>query len=154
MRFPSDFVPLMCQALKNTVAREHHAVFKELEEKNIPFLVGFQGSFGAHRVTPRSLKASLLGRLVAVDGILIKLSPRLLAKTKESGSRLKRHSGRDREDETDEGSVSCNSWCMIFSLLSRRTGNFPRCQNGTAARTTGLLTAGSTSTQCLCYVDS
>ena len=117
LRFPSDFVPLMCQGLKNTVEREHHAVFKELEERKIPYLIGFQGSFGSHRVTPRTLKANLLGKLVSVDGILIKLSPRLLSQTKEAKTGLTPKYGKE-EEEQDEGSFVLNKQLVYRCIIS------------------------------------
>jgi DNA replication licensing factor MCM3 len=39
---------------------------------NNKFFVGYEGSFGAHHVTPRGLRADLLGKLVSVEGIVSK----------------------------------------------------------------------------------
>ena len=36
------------------------------------FFVGFEGSFGAKHVTPRSLSARFLGNLVCLEGIVTK----------------------------------------------------------------------------------
>lgn len=36
------------------------------------FFIGFEGSFGAKHVTPRSLSARYLGNLVCLEGIVTK----------------------------------------------------------------------------------
>ncbi|VDD82610.1 unnamed protein product [Mesocestoides corti] len=42
--------------------------------KHAEFFVGFEGSFGALHVSPRTLSSSLLGRMVCVEGIVTKTS--------------------------------------------------------------------------------
>ncbi|CAH1247849.1 MCM3 [Branchiostoma lanceolatum] len=63
---------LVCfqKALKEFVATADTAYAKQHEE----FFVGFEGSFGAKHVTPRSLTSSYLGNLVCVEGIVTKCS--------------------------------------------------------------------------------
>ena len=38
------------------------------------FSVGFEGNFGTHHVTPKSLNATLVNKLVCIDGIVTKCS--------------------------------------------------------------------------------
>ncbi|XP_033100370.1 DNA replication licensing factor MCM3-like [Anneissia japonica] len=57
-------------ALKELVASADTAYSKQHEE----FFIGFEGSFGAKHVTPRSLSARNLGNLVCVEGIVTKCS--------------------------------------------------------------------------------
>nr|DBA24328.1 TPA: hypothetical protein GDO54_012001 [Pyxicephalus adspersus] len=58
------------RALKDLVASIDATYAKQFEE----FSVGFEGSFGAKHVTPRSLTAGYLGNLVCVEGIVTKCS--------------------------------------------------------------------------------
>ena len=43
-------------------------------EKAAKISVGFEGAFGGHQVTPRSLAAALLSKLVCVEGIVTRCS--------------------------------------------------------------------------------
>ncbi|XP_040289435.1 maternal DNA replication licensing factor mcm3 [Bufo bufo] len=58
------------RALKDLVASIDATYAKQFEE----FSVGFEGSFGAKHVSPRSLIAGFLGNLVCVEGIVTKCS--------------------------------------------------------------------------------
>lgn len=58
------------RALKEFVASADPTYSKEHEE----FFVGFEGSFGAKHVTPRSLTSRFLGNMVCVEGIVTKCS--------------------------------------------------------------------------------
>lgn len=57
-------------ALKEFVSSADTSYAKKFEE----FFVGFEGSFGAKHVTPRSLSSHLLGNMVCVEGIVTKCS--------------------------------------------------------------------------------
>ena len=60
------------QAL-DEIARSHHP--KALSANpGARLRLGFSGHFGAARVSPRDLTSALLGRLVAVEGIVTKAS--------------------------------------------------------------------------------
>ena len=50
------------------------AFAKQFEE----FHVGFEGSFGAKHVSPRTLKSNLIGSLVCVEGIVTKCESALM----------------------------------------------------------------------------
>ncbi|VDI75910.1 Hypothetical predicted protein, partial [Mytilus galloprovincialis] len=56
------------RALKEFVASADPTYSKQYEE----FFVGFEGSFGAKHVTPRSLTSRFLGNMVCVEGIVTK----------------------------------------------------------------------------------
>ncbi|XP_075684453.1 maternal DNA replication licensing factor mcm3 isoform X3 [Rhinoderma darwinii] len=58
------------RALKDLVASIDATYAKQFEE----FSVGFEGSFGAKHVSPRTLIAGFLGNLVCVEGIVTKCS--------------------------------------------------------------------------------
>lgn len=58
------------RALKEFVASADPTYSKQHEE----FFVGFEGSFGAKHVTPRSLTSRFLGNMVCVEGIVTKCS--------------------------------------------------------------------------------
>lgn len=58
------------RALKEFVASADPTYSKQYEE----FFVGFEGSFGAKHVTPRSLTSRFLGNIVCVEGIVTKCS--------------------------------------------------------------------------------
>ncbi|XP_006811428.1 DNA replication licensing factor MCM3-like, partial [Saccoglossus kowalevskii] len=58
------------RALKEIVSAADLTYAKQHED----FFVGFEGSFGAKHVTPRSLTARHLGNLVCAEGIVTKCS--------------------------------------------------------------------------------
>ena len=55
-------------ALKEFVGAADPVYSKQHEE----FFVGFEGSFGAKHVTPRSLASRFLGNMVCLEGIVTK----------------------------------------------------------------------------------
>ena len=77
--------PARCNTLLNSSFEEIIAIEKSLKEFVTTvdpvfgktageFFVGFEGSFGGNHVTPRSLSAMYLGKLVCVEGIVTKCS--------------------------------------------------------------------------------
>ena len=56
------------RALREFVGGIDSAYAKEHEE----FFIGFEGSFGAKHVTPRTLTSRFIGNLVCVEGIVTK----------------------------------------------------------------------------------
>lgn len=93
MRFlnhPDEFLPAFELALKDAVL----ALYPELKEREeVRYSVGVEGSFGSHHVSPRGLNAQLVGRLVLVEGIVIKMSlvrPRVVKSVHWSAA-LKQH---------------------------------------------------------------
>nr|CDS32988.1 dna replication licensing factor mcm3 [Hymenolepis microstoma] len=62
---------LACQrALKRCVQN----INPEYARNNVDFFIGFEGSFGALHVSPRTLSSNLLGHMVCVEGIVTKTS--------------------------------------------------------------------------------
>ncbi|VDO01193.1 unnamed protein product [Rodentolepis nana] len=62
---------LACQrALKRCVQN----INPEYAKNNMDFFIGFEGSFGALHVSPRTLSSNLLGHMVCVEGIVTKTS--------------------------------------------------------------------------------
>lgn len=59
-----------CRALKEYVS----SLQPNYAKANDDFHIGFEGSFGARHVTPRTLNARNLGNLVCVEGIVTKVS--------------------------------------------------------------------------------
>jgi DNA replication licensing factor MCM3 len=71
MDSPADYLPAFNKALADTV----HNINPDYGRDNkAQFAVGFSGNFGANHVTPRNLSASLVNKLVCVDGIVTKCS--------------------------------------------------------------------------------
>jgi DNA replication licensing factor MCM3 len=66
----NSFEELGCfqRALKEFVTAADATYAKNFDE----FLVGFDGSFGAHHVSPRTLLSHLIGTMVSVEGIVTK----------------------------------------------------------------------------------
>lgn len=58
------------RALKNYVA----SIDTDYAKKHEEFFVGFEGSFGAKHVTPRTLTSSYLGSMICLEGIVTKCS--------------------------------------------------------------------------------
>ena len=56
------------------LAEAAHARTSVATEKAAKIHVGFEGAFGAHHVTPRSLAAAMLSKLVCVEGIVTRCS--------------------------------------------------------------------------------
>ena len=65
-----DHLPAVERALKDFVSSIHADYVKTVERARLEFRVGFEGSFGAHALNPRSLSAAFLGMLVSVEGIV------------------------------------------------------------------------------------
>jgi len=68
----NSFEELGCfqRALKEFVSAVDATYSKNFEE----FLVGFDGSFGANHVSPRTLLSNFIGSMICVEGIVIKCS--------------------------------------------------------------------------------
>jgi len=68
---PFDEINAFQQAISEKVDSMNPSYSKLFDNK---FFVGFEGSFGAHHVTPRGLSASLLGKMVTIEGIVSRCS--------------------------------------------------------------------------------
>lgn len=78
---PLEHVPVMEEAIKEVVSDKDPTFFSRLAEKNRTtrivgsdkadrILLGFEGNFGAYAVTPRTVGADHVSRLVSVEGIV------------------------------------------------------------------------------------
>ncbi|VVT57419.1 uncharacterized protein SAPINGB_P005686 [Magnusiomyces paraingens] len=70
---PADYFPSIENALKEMVLAVHNPLYHRVNEHDT-FSVAFRGSFGDHFVNPRTIKASHLGKLVCVEGIVTRCS--------------------------------------------------------------------------------
>lgn len=80
-------------------------------ERNPKVHVGFEGSFGAHAVTPRGLGARLVTQMVCVSGIVTKASPvrPKVIRTVHYCPATKEFTARDYRDNTDPYGVPTGS---------------------------------------------
>ncbi|XP_031481612.1 DNA replication licensing factor MCM3 homolog 3 [Nymphaea colorata] len=70
LRNPGDYIQPFSDALTE-VTRNVNPKYLHVDER---VLVGFQGQFGFHKVTPRELLSPFLGTMVCVEGIVTKCS--------------------------------------------------------------------------------
>lgn len=71
---PSEFLPAMDRALKEAVMAMRNNISNNQFDDNTDFYVAFRGTFGDHLVNPRTVKASYLGKLVCIEGIVTRCS--------------------------------------------------------------------------------
>ncbi|KAJ1949379.1 MCM DNA helicase complex subunit, partial [Linderina pennispora] len=72
---PAEFIPPLEDAAKQIAVRLANAENVFIPDiKTYRVAVGFQGSFGAHHLTPRGLRAKFLGQLVCIEGIVTRCS--------------------------------------------------------------------------------
>lgn len=72
LRQPTDFLPAFDDALANVVTQVYDLDKHVLDGKS--FRVGFSGSFGDHHVSPRTLRAVHLGKMISLEGIITRCS--------------------------------------------------------------------------------
>lgn len=72
LKQPVDFLPAFDEALLAVVQRVHDSTKHEIENKS--YRVGLSGSFGDHHVSPRTLRASQLGKMISLEGIVTRCS--------------------------------------------------------------------------------
>ncbi|OCH88618.1 ATP dependent DNA helicase [Obba rivulosa] len=69
---PVDYLPAFDDALANLVGRVYDRDKQEIEGK--AYRIGFSGSFGDHHVSPRTLRAAQLGKMISLEGIVTRCS--------------------------------------------------------------------------------
>lgn len=72
LKQPVDYLPAFDDALLNIVKQVHNEEKHELEGK--AYSIGLSGSFGDHHVSPRTLKAEHLGKMISLEGIITRCS--------------------------------------------------------------------------------
>lgn len=73
---PVDFLPACERALRDTVLTIYDPNDNRFEplDDNQQFYIAFKGAFGDHQVTPRTIDATHLSRMVAIEGIVTRAS--------------------------------------------------------------------------------
>ncbi|KAJ7655238.1 ATP dependent DNA helicase [Mycena polygramma] len=82
LKQPTDYLPAFEKALADVIQRQPESKKYELDSKH--FRIGFSGSFGDHHVSPRTLHAAQLGKMISVEGIITRCSlvrPKMLKST-------------------------------------------------------------------------
>ncbi|KAI9599124.1 MCM2/3/5 family-domain-containing protein [Syncephalis fuscata] len=72
---PSDYLPAFDEAVGLLVRRLYDPLqHREIDVENEVFHVGLRGSFGEHHLDPRGIRASFIGQIVCVEGIVTRCS--------------------------------------------------------------------------------
>ena len=72
LKNPVDYLPAFDLALRNVSQNVHEADKHEIESKG--YRVGLSGSFGDHHVSPRTLRATHIGQMISLEGIVTRCS--------------------------------------------------------------------------------
>ena len=72
LKSPTDYIPAFELALSNLVHQAADERKHDIKDKT--FRVGFGGSFGDHHVSPRTLRASQLNKMISLEGIVTRCS--------------------------------------------------------------------------------
>lgn len=72
LKQPVDYLPAFDDALANVVQQVHDTDKHDIEGK--AYHIGFSGSFGDHHVSPRTLNASYIGKMISLEGIVTRCS--------------------------------------------------------------------------------
>lgn len=72
LKNPVEFLPAFDDALLIAISRASDKDKHELEGKS--YRIGLSGSFGDHHVSPRTLKAEHLGKMISLEGIITRCS--------------------------------------------------------------------------------
>ncbi|KAJ2162243.1 MCM DNA helicase complex subunit [Coemansia sp. RSA 552] len=74
VREPGEFVPAFEEAATDMAKSLASRAGVAVDPNMFAVVVGFRGAFGAHHLTPRGLRAALLGQLVCIEGIVTRCS--------------------------------------------------------------------------------
>jgi len=72
LKQPVDYLPAFDAALAQVVQLAYTPEKHDIASKT--YHVGFSGSFGDHHVSPRTLRASHLGKMISLEGIITRCS--------------------------------------------------------------------------------
>uniref|UniRef100_A0A060TCY3 DNA replication licensing factor MCM3 n=1 Tax=Blastobotrys adeninivorans TaxID=409370 RepID=A0A060TCY3_BLAAD len=101
LNHPAEFLDAVDRALAETVAAVRDPQIHHIED-GTKFYVAFKGSFGNHMVNPRTIRASHLGQLVCIEGIITRCSlvrPKIVRSVHYSEATGNFHS-REYRDQT------------------------------------------------------
>jgi DNA replication licensing factor MCM3 len=113
LKQPTDYLPAFEKALVDVIGRQPESEKYDTDSKN--YRIGFSGSFGDHHVSPRTLHAAQLGKMISVEGIITRCSlvrPKMLKsvhycqKTRFFHSRLYRDATTSTSNEPPTTSVT------------------------------------------------
>ena len=101
---PAEYLPAMTQALKDTALtmRDATTAATSTADESSQFFLGFSGTFGSHLLSPRTLDANFLGKLVCIEGIVARVTivrPKV-ARTIHYASKTNEFFARDYRDQT------------------------------------------------------
>ncbi|KAJ2795020.1 MCM DNA helicase complex subunit, partial [Coemansia helicoidea] len=71
---PTDYIPAFEAAATELGASLATRAGLAVDPTGFSVAVGFRGALGAHHLTPRGLRANLLGKLVCIEGIVTRCS--------------------------------------------------------------------------------
>ncbi|KAJ3512798.1 hypothetical protein NLJ89_g3312 [Agrocybe chaxingu] len=72
LKLPADYLPAFDAALTQVIQHVYDAEKHDITSKR--YHVGFSGSFGDHNVSPRTLNAGHLGKMISLEGIITRCS--------------------------------------------------------------------------------
>lgn len=72
LKQPVEFLPAFDDALVSIVKQLYDPEKHDIETKS--YRIGFSGSFGDHHVSPRTLHAAQLGKMISLEGIITRCS--------------------------------------------------------------------------------
>ncbi|KAF4623005.1 hypothetical protein D9613_001700 [Agrocybe pediades] len=104
LKQPTEYLPAFDMALASVVEHVYNPEKHEIASKT--YHVGFSGSFGDHHVSPRTLNASYLGKMISLEGIITRCSlvrPKMLKSVHYCPETSKFHS-REYRDATSSSS--------------------------------------------------
>ncbi|KAJ7462807.1 MCM2/3/5 family-domain-containing protein [Mycena galericulata] len=113
LKQPFDYLPAFEAALRAVIQRQPESEKYDIESKN--YHIGFSGSFGDHHVSPRTLHAAQLSKMISVEGIITRCSlvrPKMLKsvhycqKTRFFHSRVYRDATTSTSNEPPTSSVA------------------------------------------------
>ncbi|PPQ62751.1 hypothetical protein CVT24_000445 [Panaeolus cyanescens] len=72
LKKPADYLPTFERALNTVIKAVYNPEKHDISSKT--FHLGFSGSFGDHHVSPRTLHAAHLGKMISLEGIITRCS--------------------------------------------------------------------------------
>ncbi|KAF8649755.1 hypothetical protein AX16_005522 [Volvariella volvacea WC 439] len=100
LKQPFDYLPALEEAFGSLIETLHDSEKREIASKS--YHIGFSGSFGDHHVSPRTLQAAHLGKMISLEGIVTRCSlvrPKML-KSVHFCPETKQWVSRDYHDST------------------------------------------------------